>query len=127
MERAFLTMVLGGVSLSLLPAAAVAQAPPPSTSLSAAENPLKSPDVPGLPKGTSTILGGAIHAVDPVRDQLVLNVYGEKPMKILYDERTQVFRDGKEIPLRDLGPANHASVQTTLDGPHIFAISVHIL
>lgn len=85
------------------------------------------PNLPPLPKGKSTILGGAIDRVDPVLDQLVLKVYGEKPMKIYFDERTEVYRDGKRIPLHNLGPATHASVETMLDGADIFAASVHIL
>jgi cold shock CspA family protein len=80
-----------------------------------------------MPKGKSTVIGGSIRDVDQVRDRFVLNVYGEKPMRVLYDERTQVFRDGKRISLRDFGPTAHASIQTTLDGASIFAVSVHIL
>ena len=38
-------------------------------------------------------------------------------MKILFDERTQVYRDGVRIPLRDLRPEDHASVQTILEEP----------
>jgi hypothetical protein len=83
--------------------------------------------VPPLPRGTSTILGGSIRDIDPVLDRFTLHIVGEKPMKILYDERTQLFIDGKPIPLRQLRPAEHASVQTTLDGTSVFAISVHIL
>ena len=83
--------------------------------------------MPPLPGGKSTILGGAIHDVDSVLDRFTLNIVGEKPMRILFDERTQVFVDGKKIPLRDLRPASHASVQTTLDGNSVFALSVHIL
>ena len=48
-------------------------------------------------------------------------------MKILFDERTQVYRDGVRIPVRNLGPEEHASVQTTLDGANVFAVSIHIL
>ena len=48
-------------------------------------------------------------------------------MKILFDERTQVYLDGKKIPVRDLGPEEHASVQTILDGTNVFALSIHIL
>jgi hypothetical protein len=84
-------------------------------------------DVPPLPPGKSTILGGQIRNIDQVRDQFVLHVYGEKPLKVLYDERTKIFRDGNRIPLLELSPAEHASVQTTLDGSKVFAISVHIL
>jgi len=99
----------------------------PPSSIKSDAGAAKSQDVPPLPRGKSTILGGGIRSVDPVRDQLTLDIYGEKPLKILFDERTQVFRDGKRIPLRDLAASAHASVQTTLDGPDVFALSVHIL
>ena len=85
------------------------------------------PPLPPVPRGESTVLGGEIRRVDPVQDQFQLKAFGERPMTILFDERTQVYRDGKKIPLRDLGPEEHASVQTVLDGAKIFAISVHIL
>ena len=83
--------------------------------------------IPPLPRGRSTILGGAIRSVDPVLDRFTLNIVGEKPLRIVFDERTQLFLDGKKISLRDLRPAQHASVQTTLDGTSVFAISIHIL
>jgi hypothetical protein len=83
--------------------------------------------IPALPLGQSTILGGAIGDVDPVLDRFTLRIFGEKPLKIFFDERTQVFVDGKKIPLRDLHASEHASIQTTLDGTSIFAITVHIL
>jgi hypothetical protein len=83
--------------------------------------------LPPDPRGKSTIMGGEILNVDPVRDQFSLKAFGERPMKIMFDERTQVFRDGKKISLRDLGTERHASVQTVLDGTSVFALSVHIL
>ena len=95
--------------------------------LSAASNHDDVSAIPPLPAGKSTILGGSIRDVDPVLDRFTLGIVGEKPMKILFDERTQVFLDGKKIPLRDLHPTSHASVQTTLDGTSVFALSVHIL
>jgi hypothetical protein len=83
--------------------------------------------IPAAPRGTSTIFGGEIKNIDPVRDQLTLAVYGERPMKILFDERTQVYLDGKRIPLHQLAREDHASVETTLDGSGIFAVSIHEL
>jgi len=83
--------------------------------------------LPPAPGGKSTIMGGEIRNVDAVRDQFSLRVFGEKPMKVLFDERTQVYRDGLKIPLRNLGPEQHASVQTVLDGTDVFALSIHIL
>lgn len=85
-------------------------------------------DLPPLPSAKqSTIFGGAIRKIDTVRDQMTLDVYGQHPMKILFDERTQVYKDGVKIPVHDLALADHASVQTALDGTGIFAMSVHIL
>jgi hypothetical protein len=84
-------------------------------------------DIPRLPKGKTTIFGGAIRNFDPVRDQFTLNVIGQRPMRILFDERTHVFLDGSKIRLRDLGPEEHAAVETTLDGDKVFAVSIHIL
>ena len=78
-------------------------------------------------RGKSTVLGGQIARVDPVMDQLVLKVYGGKPVKVLFDERTQIYRDGKRIPLLELAAAQHASIQTALDGASVFAVSIHIL
>jgi hypothetical protein len=83
--------------------------------------------LPPVPKGKSTILGGEIRNVDPVRDQLTLRVFGQHPIKVLFDERTQVYMDGKQISLLKLGPAGHASVQTVLDGVNVYALSIHML
>lgn len=83
--------------------------------------------LPSPPQGRSTVEGGTIRSVDPVRDQLVLGVYGAKPMKILFDARTQVYRNGVKAPLSDLRAQDHASVQTVLDGNEIFALSIHML
>jgi hypothetical protein len=85
------------------------------------------PELPPVPRGKSTIMGGSIKKVDPVRDQITLKVFGQRPMKILFDERTRVYLDGKKTSLRDLGSADHASVQTVLDGTSVYAISIHML
>lgn len=84
--------------------------------------------LPLLPSGKSTVIGGAIRNVDQVRDQFSLKVYGvKKPMKILFDARTRFYRDGARMPLRNLRPEEHASVQTVLDGSDVYALSIHIL
>ncbi|HET9088496.1 MAG TPA: hypothetical protein VFN53_13335 [Acidobacteriaceae bacterium] len=83
--------------------------------------------LPPAPRGKSTVLGGAIREVDPVRDELTLHVFGGHPVKILFDARTQFYRNGKKTPLRDLGPESHASIQTVLDGTQIYALSIHAL
>lgn len=82
---------------------------------------------PAAPGGKSTVLGGEIRNIDLVRDQFTLKAFGQRPMKILFDERTQIYMDGKKIPLHDLHAASHASVQTILDKTNVFAVSIHML
>jgi Domain of unknown function (DUF5666) len=83
--------------------------------------------LPPPPDGKSTILGGEIRNVDPVLDQFTLRVVGQRPFKILFDARTQLFRDGTRVPLRELQAEDHASVQTVLDAGSVYALSIHLL
>jgi hypothetical protein len=86
-----------------------------------------SPGLPSVPSGRSTVIGGSIRGVDGVRDQFTLNVFGGRTLKIFFDSRTQVFRNGLRSPLRDLHPGDHVSVETVLDGTTVFARSIHLL
>jgi hypothetical protein len=89
--------------------------------------PGNSADLLTMPKGKSTVIGGTISGVDPIADRLTLKVFGGRRMKILFDERTQVYRDGAKSSLRDLRANDHASVETMLDGDTVFARSIHML
>lgn len=115
----------------VLSAAALAQSSPVQTldkqGLPSATEPAAPSALPPSPKGKSTVIGGEIRNVDPVRDQFTLKVFGGHSMKILFDERTQVYRNGVRIPLLDLHPEDHASVETTLDGTKIYALRIHML
>ena len=86
-----------------------------------------SPGLPPLPSGRSTVIGGAIRGVDRVRDQFILNVFGGRTLKVLFDARTLVYRDGQKGALRDLHAGDHISVETVLEGTSVFARSIHLL
>jgi hypothetical protein len=121
-------VMLGGVAAAQMPGPdAKSQATGPQSALMSRSAPVDLSALPPAPRGKSTILGGEIRNVDPVRDELTLKVFGQRPVKILFDERTQVYCDGKKISLRDLASASHASVQTVLDGTNVYALSVHLL
>ena len=87
----------------------------------------RSPGLPPLPSGRSTVVGGAIRGVDRVRDQFTLNVFGGRTLKVLFDARTQVYRDGLKGAPRDLRAGDHISVETVLEGTSVFARSIHLL
>jgi hypothetical protein len=129
MEHLFTTIVLGGLAIGQMSASHLRseQLPGPQPALQSDPALNDASALPPAPRGKSTILGGEIRNVDPVRDELALRVFGQRTTKILFDERTEVYLDGKRIPLNDLRPYAHASVQTVLDGTNVFALSIHIL
>jgi hypothetical protein len=129
MDRYVMKLSLGGVLAAQLFTAGAGAAQGTNTQL--AENTesasVKVSPLPPLPQGKSTIMGGEIQKLDPVRDQFQLKTFGLRPITILCDERTQVYLDGKKIPLRDLRSGSVASIQTVLDGTNVFAIGIHLL
>jgi hypothetical protein len=118
-------------AILMLGAVASAQQPAADTSHQAAQSAAgierSQGDLLSLPQGKSTVIGGMISSVDPVTDQLTLQVFGGRRMKILFDERTEVYRDGAKTSLRDLHANDRASVETMLDGTTVFARSIHML
>ncbi len=127
MDRFLSAALLGSMAVLTVIPAQSQQIPNPQPDMKSAFANADFSPLPALPKGKSTILGGQIRNLDPVLDQFTLRIFGERPMKILFDERTQVYRNGVRIPLRDLRPEQHVSVQTALEGSDVFAISIHML
>ena len=114
---------------ALLGSMAMAQsAPAQPVGASTLSLPAKSDSLmPRIPQGKTTVMGGEIRNVDSVRDQFTLKVFGGHSVKIFFDERTLVYRNGKKIPVLDLRADDHASVQTALDGTSIFAVRINML
>lgn len=133
MKRDFVTAVICAIAMNqgLLVAAGAQKPDPPSVPNESALNVGSShgevSTLPPPPRGKSTVLGGEIRSVDPVRDEFALRVFGKHPVKILFDERTQVFRDGKRVALKELAPSSHASIESVLDGTDVYALSIHLL
>jgi len=83
-------------------------------------------EIPPLPSGKTTLIGGTIQKVDHVRDRLILQAFGGKRTAVLFDERTRVYRDGKTTSVDDLKNGERAYVDTALDGVDIFARNIRI-
>jgi Domain of unknown function (DUF5666) len=129
MNRLLSLAALGGLLIVDL-AIANGQLPPSGATSSGSAAEQISAALNGLPpepQGKATVLGGEIHNVDPVRDQFTLEIPGGRPIKLLFDARTQIYRDGVKIAPDDLHSGDRASVETVLDGTKVFALSVHML
>ena len=130
MRHLLIVTILGGVAFAQQPATVQPNATHESGAQLASNMEAPAvflPDLPAMPHGRSTVIGGSIRNVDGVRDQLTLNIFGGRSMKVLYDARTQVYRDGQKVALRDLRTGEHVSVETMLDGTTVFARSIHML
>lgn len=119
------------LSVAVVPHAALAGELRQSTALPA-PSPVRSSGsvdtaLPPSPSGRATVIGGLVSDIDPVEDRITLQVFGGHSMKILFDARTHFYRDGARTPINSLRVGDRASIETVLDGTHIFAKSIHVL
>jgi len=84
------------------------------------------PDLPPMPRGKTTLVGGTIQKLDRVRDQITLSVFGGGRQSILFDPRTRIYNAGKETSATDLREGQRIYVDTMLDGKTIFARSIRL-
>ncbi len=84
------------------------------------------PDLPTLPKGRATLVGGTIQKLDRVQDRLTLQVFGGDKLKVLFDTRTRIYQDGLLASAADLREGDRVYVDTMLDGSAVFARNISI-
>ena len=88
--------------------------------------PHRSPDIPPLPSGKTTVIGGVVRSVDHMRDQLTLDIFGGGRAKLMFDERTHVLAGTASSSVDDLKPGARVSIDTNLDGKNIFARNIRV-
>jgi hypothetical protein len=84
------------------------------------------PDLPSLSPSKATLVGGTVEKLDRVQDRVTLQVFGGGKMKIVFDPRTHIDRDGVPASAADLRPGQRIYVDTILDGSTVFARNIHL-
>lgn len=101
----------------------------PAAAASASSNP-GDPllDVPPLPRGKVSFVGGNVAKVDTIRNHMTVEPFGtHTKMKIAFDERTHIYRDGVETTQAAIHKGDRVYVDTMLDGPRVFARNVRVV
>ncbi len=83
---------------------------------------------PPLPKGKPTLIGGIATHVDHVRNRLTIQPFGGgKKVKMFVDERSHVYRNGRETTVLGIHRGDRVYADTMLDGSKILAKNVRVV
>jgi hypothetical protein len=84
------------------------------------------PALPALPRAKVSLIGGTVYKLDRIRDQFTIQVFGGGKMKIYFDPRTHIYKDGGEASVADLRRGDRVSIDTILDGSTVFASTIRL-
>jgi hypothetical protein len=81
-------------------------------------------DLPPLPPGKLTLMGGTVGKVDPITNRLELRDFGGGQTNIVFDLRTKILRNGMPASVKDIQPGHRVYVDTMLNRDQIFAKTI---
>ena len=84
-------------------------------------------DLPPLPKSQTTLVGGTVHSIDQIRNRLTVEPFGGHSMKVFFDERTHIYRDGVPSTQLAIHKGDRVYVDTMLDGSKVFARNIRVV
>lgn len=81
-----------------------------------------------IPKGRITLVGGTATKVDRLRNRVTLQPFGGgKRMTVRFDERSHIYRDGRETTVTGIKEGDRVYADTMLLGPVVFARNIRVL
>ena len=83
-------------------------------------------DLPPLPKGEVSLIGGMVARMDPIHDRIVVRAFGGRDVTVDFDVRTAVLRGATTVSAREIRPGTRIYADTILKDGRIFAKTVRI-
>jgi hypothetical protein len=81
-----------------------------------------------MPPNKSTLVGGLATKVDRIKNRVVVAPFGSsKKMTVQFDERSHIFRDGRETTILGIHKGDRVYVDTQLVGPTLFARNLRVV
>ncbi len=85
-------------------------------------------DLPPLPHGQVSLVGGKVVGIDRVRDKVTVEAFGaKKKMKFAFDERTHIYHDGRETTQLGIHKGDRVYVDAQLVGSTAFARNIRVV
>lgn len=124
-------LALAGISISAAqnatPSAPPADRPADKSPAAAREDYDPLLDPPPLPHRRITLMGGTVTDVNEIQNRITVRPFGAKQrMRLDFDMRTHIFRDGQAATERDLQAGQRVYLDTMLNGSKVFAKSIWI-
>jgi hypothetical protein len=83
-------------------------------------------DLPPLPNNKISLIGGRVTGIDRVRNKVTVQAFGGKKMKMAFDERTHIYRDGVATTQLGIRKGDRVYVDTQLVGSTVFARNIRV-
>jgi hypothetical protein len=97
----------------------------PEGSSAGSADPLLEPNE--LPRKPLALIGGIANKVDPIRNRIEIQPYGGgKKMEVRFDDRSHVYRDGRETTVLGIHKGDRVYVDTLLLDGKVFAKNVRV-
>ena len=109
------------------PNASVANEPTPPSPAAQRENYDPLLDLPPLPHGSVTLIGGTVVSVDEIMNRMVVQPFGGKQkMNVTLDSRTHIYENGKSLTQKDVKQGERIYLDSMLNGTKVFAKTIWI-
>ncbi len=80
-----------------------------------------------LPRKDMSLIGGIATKVDPIRNRVVVKPFGGgKKLDVRFDDRSHIFRDGRETTVMGIHQGDRIYLDTMLLEGHVFAKNVRV-
>lgn len=120
-----------GSAASGVPGDAIGQSAQPTTELVPAGKDLPSADPvlerKGLPRENMSLIGGRVVKVDRIRNRVDIQPFGGgKKFDVRFDERSHIYRDGRETTMMSIAKGDRIYADTMLVEGHVFARNLRV-
>jgi hypothetical protein len=84
-------------------------------------------DAPPMPTGEISLIGGTVKSIDRIRNRLTVEPFHAGAIKMRFDERTHIYRDGVETTMMGINKGDRVYVDSQLDKSFILARNIRVV